>query len=156
MRLIRGRPRCSSLGLASVTLRSVLSLSCRAMSSSHNEERSISPSDALPKKIVNMGGSFTSILRTHASQTPTKENPYLSQDVSNKNEEEIRLWSAKVKLTDNEQSIISLLLKFVEVNDLKVVLRIAGGWVRDKVSSASQYGMALPGMAWSGMQSLYI
>lgn len=36
-------------------------------------------------------------------------------------------------LTPTEQEIFSLMRRFVEEEGLKTVLRVAGGWVRDKV-----------------------
>lgn len=38
-----------------------------------------------------------------------------------------------IELTQNEQEAFTILLKVLEYNDLKTVIRVAGGWVRDKV-----------------------
>ena len=41
---------------------------------------------------------------------------------------------SQIVLTENENRIFNTLLKVVEVNELNTTLRVAGGWVRDKVS----------------------
>lgn len=40
----------------------------------------------------------------------------------------------KISLTDKEKAIFKTLMEVVELNSLKTTLRVAGGWVRDKVS----------------------
>lgn len=44
--------------------------------------------------------------------------------------------SEKLSLTGKEEQIFGLLKKVAEKNELKTVMRVAGGWVRDKVSSS--------------------
>ena len=39
-----------------------------------------------------------------------------------------------IKLTESEQDAFTFLLKVLEFNKLKTIIRVAGGWVRDKVS----------------------
>lgn len=43
--------------------------------------------------------------------------------------------SEKLDLTEKEEKIFSLLKKVAEKNQLNTVMRVAGGWVRDKVIS---------------------
>ena len=38
-----------------------------------------------------------------------------------------------ITLTDQEKKIFKTLMDVVEENELKTTLRVAGGWVRDKV-----------------------
>ena len=40
-----------------------------------------------------------------------------------------------ITLTEQEKQIFETLQSIVEENDLKTTLRVAGGWVRDKVSA---------------------
>lgn len=42
-----------------------------------------------------------------------------------------------VKLTHKEEMIFEFLLKVIDENNLKTTVRVAGGWVRDKL-----YGIA--------------
>ena len=41
---------------------------------------------------------------------------------------------AKIRVTPQEQKIFDTLMTIVKENNLKTTLRVAGGWVRDKVS----------------------
>ena len=41
---------------------------------------------------------------------------------------------AKIQVTPQEQKIFDTLMTIVKENNLKTTLRVAGGWVRDKVS----------------------
>jgi len=41
----------------------------------------------------------------------------------------------KISLTEIEDNIFKIFTKFVEENKLKTTIRVAGGWVRDKVHS---------------------
>jgi len=38
-----------------------------------------------------------------------------------------------ISLTENEADIMNIFKNFVEQNKLKTTIRVAGGWVRDKV-----------------------
>ena len=38
-----------------------------------------------------------------------------------------------IQLTEKEEKIFSLLMEVVEENELSTTLRVAGGWVRDKM-----------------------
>jgi tRNA nucleotidyltransferase/poly(A) polymerase len=40
-----------------------------------------------------------------------------------------------ITLSEQEQKIFKTLMEVVEEHQLKTTLRVAGGWVRDKVSS---------------------
>lgn len=40
----------------------------------------------------------------------------------------------KIELNDREKHLFTFLLDFVKAKDIKVILRSAGGWVRDKVN----------------------
>lgn len=42
--------------------------------------------------------------------------------------------ASQISLTENEQKLFQTLLAIVQANKLKTTLRVAGGWVRDKVS----------------------
>jgi hypothetical protein len=44
------------------------------------------------------------------------------------------LSQATVNVTEKEQELFDLLLRIVREKQLKTTLRVAGGWVRDKVS----------------------
>ena len=41
---------------------------------------------------------------------------------------------AKIKVTPQEQKLFDTLMTIVKENNLNTTLRVAGGWVRDKVS----------------------
>ena len=41
---------------------------------------------------------------------------------------------AKIKVTQQEQKLFDTLMTIVKENNLNTTLRVAGGWVRDKVS----------------------
>lgn len=40
----------------------------------------------------------------------------------------------KIELNDREKELFAFFLDFVNAKDVKVVMRSAGGWVRDKVN----------------------
>ena len=44
-----------------------------------------------------------------------------------------------INISDKEREIFDTLMKVVHDNDLKTTLRVAGGWVRDKVSMIYLY-----------------
>ena len=44
-----------------------------------------------------------------------------------------RMESTAIKLTPSEQNIFNLLLDFRKHSNLNTIIRVAGGWVRDKV-----------------------
>lgn len=46
----------------------------------------------------------------------------------------------QVKITPEEEAIFSMLKKYRDEKQLKTVIRVAGGWVRDKVRSNKMPG----------------
>ena len=45
--------------------------------------------------------------------------------------------NTKIPLTDTEKEIFDTLTSFVKENNLSTTIRVAGGWVRDKVRTVS-------------------
>ena len=54
-----------------------------------------------------------------------------------------------IKLTDKEQEIFNTLMEVVRENNLKTTLRVAGGWVRDKVSDNLRLYSEFDGRSWA-------
>ena len=52
----------------------------------------------------------------------------------------------KITLTQNEQELFKFLLEVVKHKELNVILRVAGGWVRDKllIRESNDIDIALP------------
>ena len=46
--------------------------------------------------------------------------------------------ASEISLTENERKLFDTLLTISKANNLKTTLRVAGGWVRDKVSDRLQ------------------
>ncbi len=64
--------------------------------------------------------------------------------------------NVNVKLSETEKEIFKLLRDCVRDTNLPVTLRVAGGWVRDKVSSSSILLGVLPFSYWDWNVMIWI
>jgi hypothetical protein len=53
-----------------------------------------------------------------------------------------------ITLSEQEQKIFKTLMEVIEEHQLKTTLRVAGGWVRDKVSIYISMACMLPRIYW--------
>lgn len=72
-------------------------------------------------------------LQKNASQFTSDEIELSLEERPSQSIDRSQISSFSIELTAKEESIFNFLLEIVKENNLKTTLRVAGGWVRDKL-----------------------